>query len=77
MGRNGPRKLRIIIPEYKNGKYVEFKPLKSGMGLNEASKMQNGWVTCFQNKSPVWNEECNAFVLDFYGRVQEASVKNF
>lgn len=29
------------------------------------------------NKPPRWNEELNAYCLNFNGRVTEASVKNF
>ncbi|KAA0196278.1 Tubby protein, partial [Fasciolopsis buskii] len=29
------------------------------------------------NKSPVWNEDTQSYVLNFYGRVTQASVKNF
>lgn len=29
------------------------------------------------NKSPVWNDETQSYVLNFHGRVTQASVKNF
>ena len=29
------------------------------------------------NKPPLWNENVGAYVLNFYGRVTMASVKNF
>ena len=29
------------------------------------------------NKSPVWCEESQSYVLNFHGRVTQASVKNF
>lgn len=31
----------------------------------------------FFNKPPKWNESVQAFVLNFNGRVDKASVKNF
>jgi tubby-related protein 1 len=31
----------------------------------------------FFNKPPKWNEQVQAFVLNFNGRVDKASVKNF
>lgn len=31
----------------------------------------------FINRPPKWNEKLQAFVLNFYGRVEKASVKNF
>ena len=30
-----------------------------------------------RNKAPVWNEETQSYVLNFHGRVTQASVKNF
>ena len=29
------------------------------------------------NKTPIWNEETQSYVLNFHGRVTQASVKNF
>lgn len=29
------------------------------------------------NKKPMWNEDTNSYVLNFHGRVTQASVKNF
>lgn len=29
------------------------------------------------NKSPSWNEQTQSYVLNFHGRVTQASVKNF
>lgn len=29
------------------------------------------------NKSPVWNDDTQSYVLNFHGRVTQASVKNF
>lgn len=29
------------------------------------------------NKAPVWNDETQSYVLNFHGRVTQASVKNF
>ncbi|KAL3318806.1 Tubby- protein 1 [Cichlidogyrus casuarinus] len=31
----------------------------------------------FRNKVPVWNEDTSSYVLNFHGRVTQASVKNF
>lgn len=30
-----------------------------------------------KNKTPIWNEETQSYVLNFHGRVTQASVKNF
>ena len=29
------------------------------------------------NKTPIWNEDTQSYVLNFHGRVTQASVKNF
>lgn len=29
------------------------------------------------NKAPVWNDDTHSYVLNFHGRVTQASVKNF
>lgn len=29
------------------------------------------------NKAPVWNDDTQSYVLNFHGRVTQASVKNF
>ncbi|VDM80545.1 unnamed protein product [Strongylus vulgaris] len=34
-------------------------------------------IIVMQNKSPVWNEDSQSYVLNFHGRVTQASVKNF
>lgn len=37
--------------------------------------MQN--LVKLHNKMPAWNEETQSYVLNFHGRVTQASVKNF
>ena len=34
-------------------------------------------ISVFHNKKPVWNDSLGAYVLNFNGRVEQASVKNF
>uniref|UniRef100_A0A914YWB5 Tubby-like protein n=1 Tax=Panagrolaimus superbus TaxID=310955 RepID=A0A914YWB5_9BILA len=34
-------------------------------------------MVVLQNKTPMWSEETQSFVLNFRGRVTQASVKNF
>ncbi|KAH7718078.1 CRE-TUB-1 protein [Aphelenchoides avenae] len=34
-------------------------------------------MVMLQNKQPVWNEDTQSYVLNFHGRVTQASVKNF
>lgn len=40
--------------------------------------MQNmGNLILLHNKTPSWNDESQSYVLNFQGRVTQASVKNF
>jgi tubby-related protein 1 len=34
-------------------------------------------IQVFKNKKPIWNDTIGAYVLNFNGRVELASVKNF
>lgn len=34
-------------------------------------------IVVLHNKTPVWNDETQSYVLNFHGRVTQASVKNF
>lgn len=36
-----------------------------------------GDIVELHNKTPVWNEDTQSYVLNFHGRVTQASVKNF
>jgi tubby-related protein 1 len=51
---------------------------KENDGLIERWKrkeMEN--ILELHNKTPVWNEDTQSYVLNFHGRVTQASVKNF
>lgn len=44
------------------------------------TRYQNGNmenIIALHNKAPSWNEETQSYVLNFHGRVTQASVKNF
>jgi len=46
--------------------------------LLESFKTRNmNNLIVLHNKTPVWNEETQSYVLNFHGRVTHASVKNF
>lgn len=34
-------------------------------------------LVILHNKQPVWNDDTQSYVLNFHGRVTQASVKNF
>jgi tubby-related protein 1 len=79
MGERGPRKMRILIPEVdKNDNYVEFRPSNEKDSMIEKFKAnQRSNMRFLFNKPPKWNDEAEAFVLNFHGRVDKPSVKNF
>lgn len=56
----------------------EYRPLvgKEGMMADyEQGKMDN--MKMYINRPPKWNDHVQAYVLNFYGRVDKPSVKNF
>lgn len=44
--------------------------------IRHASSNTDKLVTLV-NKSPTWNEQSQSYVLNFHGRVTQASIKNF
>lgn len=87
LGFKGPRKMTVIIPGMNlDHERVEIKPRSSYYkksfpehdGLIERWKRKNTEnLLELHNKSPVWNEDTQSYVLNFHGRVTQASVKNF
>ncbi|CAF4085981.1 unnamed protein product [Rotaria sp. Silwood2] len=79
LGFKGPRRMTIIIPGMSSDhQRVEVRPKNDLENLIERWKrndMSN--LLELHNKAPVWNEETQSYVLNFHGRVTQASVKNF
>ncbi|XP_042898876.1 protein king tubby 1 isoform X2 [Parasteatoda tepidariorum] len=79
LGFKGPRKMSVILPALNNeNKRIEMKSSVEGEGILEkwkAKNMEN--LLELHNKTPVWNDETQSYVLNFHGRVTQASVKNF
>ncbi|KAI8636584.1 tubby C-terminal-like domain-containing protein [Parasitella parasitica] len=79
LGFKGPRKMTILMHTLtRDGKRPEYRPVKESEML--LSKYRDGGardLLVLHNKSPQWNEETQSFVLNFNGRVTQASVKNF
>lgn len=79
LGFKGPRKMTVIIPGMNmNFERVPVRP------NNEQENLLNKWQNrCLENlielhnKAPVWNDDTQSYVLNFHGRVTQASVKNF
>ncbi|XP_078529867.1 tubby-related protein 3 isoform X3 [Lissotriton helveticus] len=79
LGFKGPRKMTVLIPGMNmNHDRIPFRPLNDNEGL--LSKWQNKNlenIIELHNKAPVWNDDTQSYVLNFHGRVTQASVKNF
>nr|CAB3267380.1 tubby-related protein 3-like [Phallusia mammillata] len=79
LGFKGPRKMTVIIPGMDmSHERVRFKPnhdRETILSRWQNKNMEN--LIELSNKTPVWNEETQSYVLNFRGRVTQASVKNF
>ncbi|KAM4703436.1 tubby protein homolog [Rhinophrynus dorsalis] len=79
LGFRGPRKMTVIIPGMNmDGERVAIRPQNEHETL--LARYQNGNmenIIVLYNKAPSWNEETQSYVLNFHGRVTQASVKNF
>ncbi|XP_010715548.1 tubby-related protein 3 isoform X5 [Meleagris gallopavo] len=79
LGFKGPRRMSVIIPGMNmNHKRIPVQP------QNENESLLSKWQTKdlenlieLHNKAPVWNDDTQSYVLNFHGRVTQASVKNF
>lgn len=75
----GPRKMRVLLPFVNlQNERLEWKPTRKEESMGERYQAGDtaGMMTFF-NKPPKWNDHIQAFVLNFNGRVDRASVKNF
>uniref|UniRef100_G3NN92 TUB like protein 1b n=2 Tax=Gasterosteus aculeatus aculeatus TaxID=481459 RepID=G3NN92_GASAC len=79
LGMKGPRRMTIIIPGMdKNNQRVPLRPRNECDGLlmrHQNRRTEN--LIELHNKTPVWNDESASHVLNFNGRVTQASIKNF
>uniref|UniRef100_A0A8C6XUV3 Tubby-like protein n=1 Tax=Naja naja TaxID=35670 RepID=A0A8C6XUV3_NAJNA len=79
LGFRGPRKMTVIIPGINSeNERICIQPKNEHETLllrYQNRNMQN--LIKLQNKVPAWNEETQSYVLNFHGRVTQASVKNF
>ncbi|KFQ16026.1 Tubby-related protein 3, partial [Leptosomus discolor] len=79
LGFKGPRKMSVIIPGMNmNHQRIPIRPRNERESL--LSKWQNKNfenLIELHNKAPVWNDDTQSYVLNFHGRVTQASVKNF
>uniref|UniRef100_H3C6Y0 TUB like protein 1b n=1 Tax=Tetraodon nigroviridis TaxID=99883 RepID=H3C6Y0_TETNG len=79
LGMKGPRRMTVIIPGMnKDSERVPLRPRNECDGLlirYQNRRMEN--LIELHNKTPVWNDETQSHVLNFNGRVTQASIKNF
>ncbi|XP_051891068.1 tubby protein homolog [Pristis pectinata] len=79
LGFRGPRRMTVIIPAMdEKQERIPFRPRNDKDGL--LARWQNNNTENLielHNKTPVWNDETQSYVLNFHGRVTHASVKNF
>ncbi|XP_064544032.1 protein king tubby isoform X2 [Drosophila montana] len=80
LGFKGPRNMTVILPgmteDDQRVKISSADPKQQGiLDLWKMKSMDN--IVELHNKTPVWNDETQSYVLNFHGRVTQASVKNF
>ena len=79
LGFKGPRKMTVLIPAVNDNleRHV-MKPNTDNESIIERYKAgRMDYLVRLGNKQPVWNEDTQSYVLNFHGRVTQASVKNF
>ncbi|XP_043938738.1 tubby protein homolog isoform X4 [Protopterus annectens] len=79
LGFKGPRKMSVIIPGMNmDHERVCIRPRNDHETLLARWQNKNTEsVIELHNKTPVWNDDTQSYVLNFHGRVTQASVKNF
>eukprot|EP00516_Mucochytrium_quahogii_P003306 CAMPEP_0203752442 /NCGR_PEP_ID=MMETSP0098-20131031/6375_1 /ASSEMBLY_ACC=CAM_ASM_000208 /TAXON_ID=96639 /ORGANISM=" , Strain NY0313808BC1" /LENGTH=399 /DNA_ID=CAMNT_0050642617 /DNA_START=85 /DNA_END=1281 /DNA_ORIENTATION=+ len=65
------------LDEDLDRRVVPMRGTKNGKLSKAMETYDNENVMCYHNRKPVWDESIETHVLDFGGRVTEASVKNF
>ncbi|XP_072558179.1 tubby-related protein 1 isoform X2 [Paramormyrops kingsleyae] len=79
LGFMGPREMTVIIPGMDEcNERVPIRPPNDADGLvmRYQNRQMDGLIE-LHNKTPVWNDDSASYVLNFSGRVTQASVKNF
>lgn len=81
LGFKGPRNMTVLLP----GMTEKDERVKiSSIDESDHQGLLDSWkckaldnIVELHNKTPVWNDETQSYVLNFHGRVTQASVKNF
>jgi len=80
LGSKGPRKMTAVVPAVrKDGSRAVWKPLnpEQSVAVQYKRAPSSPDFLTLVNKTPKWNDVAGAYVLNFNGRVTQASVKNF
>lgn len=78
LGFKGPRKMTVIVPGMNEScERVDIGTRESDSLVDRAKHRRMDGLIDLHNKTPVWNDETQSYVLNFHGRVTQASVKNF
>ncbi|KAG5679315.1 hypothetical protein PVAND_008889 [Polypedilum vanderplanki] len=80
LGFKGPRSMTVLIPglDDHDERVKIASSDDSQQGILDSWKTKNmDSLVELRNKTPVWNDETQSYVLNFHGRVTKASVKNF
>ncbi|CAH0386766.1 unnamed protein product [Bemisia tabaci] len=79
LGFKGPRKMTVIIPGMtQDHQRIQITPEDNSETLLECWRTKNmDDLIELHNKTPSWNDDTQSYVLNFHGRVTQASVKNF
>ncbi|XP_058828433.1 protein king tubby 1 isoform X2 [Topomyia yanbarensis] len=79
LGFKGPRNMTVLLPGMtEDDQRVKISSADNHQGLLDSWKSKNmDNVVELHNKTPIWNDETQSYVLNFHGRVTQASVKNF
>ncbi|CAM9187182.1 unnamed protein product [Scytosiphon promiscuus] len=72
----GPRKMRVVLGNM-HGNNADKKTDSSLLHRMLRGNLDSLEEPCLVNRNPRWNAKVQAFVLNFHGRVTQASVKNF
>ncbi|CAK92272.1 unnamed protein product (macronuclear) [Paramecium tetraurelia] len=74
-----PRKMKVLIPKVGEMNIPKmFQPLHDKEGIQyDYQYNKREFIEEFVNKPPRWDTKMKAHVLNFYGRVDQPSVKNF
>ena len=80
LGSKGPRRMKVLLPMVnRDGQELPWPDTEVEKNTIQGKFADNVTkdIMFFFNKPPKWNEQVQAFVLNFNGRVDKASVKNF